>query len=801
MRFESIRASNVGPFRNLNLDLSGVSGQLVAIVGENGAGKSTLLELLAGALYRRCPTRGTLSSLATARDSSLEVTAVNGSRWTIRHLVDGLSAKGESLVLDASGSPVLDSAKLKAFDAWSESHLPSESVLFSSSFAPQGRRGFLDLSPADRKRLLVQLLGLERYEQMAEAARERAKVSHGELGTLRGRLAEVPTPDHGALRAHADALEARLAQAVSDVAKARTALERAKAAASDESRAYELAQQRSAVESRLRGAREQLEGIQARIDKNRALLDRADEIRGAAARAAQLEAELQEACAAERVAEAQLDALRKAEESARRELGTARMAQQAAEKRLAGCQQRLGQRAAVQAAVAALPALREQEKAYENTIEVARSEAEQAQNLMLEGQGQRIQGLRGGLTAIASKDAWNSAETARHTLDADDSLATAITGTPAALENARKLERTAANALTSLRASIAEQERIAARAEDIARAESDVAEAQAELSAAHEQAKARGRAHHQALDELANFDGVTAAGKRARELGQALSQLESTLKLVPILDQAEARIEELAAQLAPVRASIAQAEAELAALPVVDFRGFSDLTDMERSLAFAEDSERTGREALARAKAAIEQADEAACKRASLQAAINAQEDELADWTRLAQDLGRDGLQALELDAALPEINALANDLLHSCVGPRFTVELRTTRLDASGKRELEALDFRVIDTVKGRDADASTYSGGECVICGEAVSLALTVLACRRSGIERPTLVRDESGAALSPENGRAYVAMLRRAASQIGADKVLFVSHTPELQELADARIVVANGTAEVQ
>jgi ABC-type lipoprotein export system ATPase subunit len=63
--------------------------------------------------------------------------------------------------------------------------------------------------------------------------------------------------------------------------------------------------------------------------------------------------------------------------------------------------------------------------------------------------------------------------------------------------------------------------------------------------------------------------------------------------------------------------------------------------------------------------------------------------------------------------------------------------------------------------------------------------------------------LVRDESGAALDPENGRHYMAMLRRAAEIVGASKVLFVSHSPELQDLADSKIVIANGqvTAEGQ
>lgn len=64
-----------------------------------------------------------------------------------------------------------------------------------------------------------------------------------------------------------------------------------------------------------------------------------------------------------------------------------------------------------------------------------------------------------------------------------------------------------------------------------------------------------------------------------------------------------------------------------------------------------------------------------------------------------------------------------------------------------------------------------------------------------------RLALVRDESGAALDPANARAYVAMLRRAAELVGARSVLFVSHSPEVQDLADARIVVEDGKVEVR
>jgi DNA repair exonuclease SbcCD ATPase subunit len=102
---------------------------------------------------------------------------------------------------------------------------------------------------------------------------------------------------------------------------------------------------------------------------------------------------------------------------------------------------------------------------------------------------------------------------------------------------------------------------------------------------------------------------------------------------------------------------------------------------------------------------------------------------------------------------------------------------------------------------VAGRDAPVETYSGGERVLLGEAVSLGLAMLSTRRAGLDGVTLVRDESGAALDPTNARSYVAMLRRAAELVRAHRVLLVSHSPDVQELCDSRLVVADGRVEVQ
>jgi len=194
MRLRSIRVRNLGPFRDFSADLTTLpeEAKLVAVTGPNGAGKSTLLELwTGGALFRECRTRGSLASLATSRDASLEVCLDNGQPWTVRHTVDSIYGKGESVALDASGATATDSGKVRDFDRWAERHLPRPELLYSSQVLAQGSGGFLDLKPGDRKATVLRLLGVERLETMAKAARERYSSALAACSTLRARIADA----------------------------------------------------------------------------------------------------------------------------------------------------------------------------------------------------------------------------------------------------------------------------------------------------------------------------------------------------------------------------------------------------------------------------------------------------------------------------------------------------------------------------------------------------------------------------------------------------------------------------------
>lgn len=978
MRLERTVIHGLGPFAHAELDLTKVEGRVLAVTGQNGAGKTVFNEVsLPGVMYRTTPTRGSLADLATTRDAYVESTVVNGARYTIRHQIDAVSGKGESVVIDESGAPVLTDSKVRSFDRWSSAHLPAPEVLFASTFAAQGSGGFLDLKPADRKSVLLRVLGIEHLERLAEKAREHAREAKGRLEVAQARLADERARAPELEAAERDLAEAqrRAAEADIQLAHARATFERkqAEARAVEEARraAGEHEANRSQLLGRLRVAQDrersltgriascqavladrgtieaavarmseldaqiatakaeaereatlaqaaareadsltqacldaerrlletsqriqELEDRAADIDvrarNNRSLLDRGDEIRAAVARTAELVAELQRLEAEEAqlrrdLARAQQDAQ---DHERRRLVALSRKA--AAEKRADAARARLRDRASIEQAKQEVPALQRLVAERESTLSCAEAELEQLRSQRVAGAEERIQGLRGALVDVAGHLNGGLDEAQQIASDAltDDDAAVALAAElPARISRAEQRLRECREGLDHARRALTGAERVAARAGELEAAERELQSAEADALAAAEEAQREQNAVKQAraaieeaqhtsqrimkrraqieeecqtieaaarladrlaqaetrLAELdsqrsqvtadldsaeaslpslhetirAKEEGARGASARAREHRAAAAKADTSRReleqtrasVAPVaaraaeLARAEASLQELTPQLEAARTDASEVQSQLDALgPLPVVPAAPDLAAAEVELRAAERVARDAQFAVPVREHVVAQAKEAQGRIAELDGERAAVETELADWSRLAEDLGKNGLQAMEIDAAGPELTTLVNDLLHTCVGTRWSLSIETQRQSADGKKTIEGCDVRVIDTERGRDASAESLSGGERVLVGEAISLALSMLACRRAGLEGVTLVRDETGAALDPVNARGYVAMLRRAAEIVGARHVLFVSHQPDTWELADACIRVADGKVEV-
>lgn len=826
LRYRGLRGRDMGPFRGeFALDLDVLAGPIVAVCGDTGAGKSTLLEFLQGALDRKCPTRGKLTELATSRESYIESRVVNGATYTVRQTVDAVTGGGESLVLDAAGASVLSNAKRSTFDAWRAEALPSSDLIYASTFAAQERRGILSLSDGELKALLLRVSGTEAIEAMAKMCRERAANAKGRLDIAAARLADergrAGTTDLRAATAALDDARAALAKAEEEASSSATWLVATRAEA-ERATAHNVHVAKARAEvARASADRDAAERTVQTIDEKLAslrhwLLDQADAIRAAETRVEALgaeEIELREKASG--LGAEWLAAQARQRDCEQRAIDTSR-AHVGVQKRIAdeGCVAR--NRTALKEKLNRLPELEEVAAganeaviAAEESLRIAEETRARLADQAIVGAEGRIDGLRSGLVAIRDfRDgpAVDCSLVATGALARDDK----------AVADARRLPKErdeAARAIGKARVDLQMAKGAHAKAIEAVRALTRVSDEICALPAPDPTLPEALAAAEAAC--AGTQDAIRAARVEAEGLALELQRVENGKERVrseldglgPLvarvaeLDGAEALRNAYEADLVAAHDRVDEAVRALSALPSVPDElpvprvDAAEMADRAVALRAVE-----ARARVTEAERIVQHGTETKARIDALVLETSGLQDDVSDWTRLGQDVGRDGLQSLLVDGTAAAWTAHTNELLHGCVGPRWTASVDTQRIDADGKRMLEDTHIRVIDSLRGRDAVGSTLSGGERAIVNEALSLALAIVQPRESGQE-VTLIRDETSAPLDPTFARAYVAMLRKAAGIVGAAHVLFVSHHQQLHALADTRVRVANGTITVE
>jgi exonuclease SbcC len=342
---------------------------------------------------------------------------------------------------------------------------------------------------------------------------------------------------------------------------------------------------------------------------------------------------------------------------------------------------------------------------------------------------------------------------------------------------------------------------LAARATEVENAAAELETVRAQITIEEGNARTHSAAARTAEERLGELtDALKVCKQSITALENEKRDLAATAATADKLAGAKVRITELDRTRATIEADIADINRQLSETPEETFTAtIPNVSLAEQALRLAEASARSAAADLAIARRSVDELRAVAETRASLEAEVIAFEMKAANWSRLADDIN--DLKALEIDAAGPGLSQSINDLLRTCIGPRWTVSVETTRMSADGKKQIEGCDVLVTDNLKGKVLTGEALSGGQKVIIGEAISLALSMMALKRAGITGATLVRDESGAALSPGYAPKYLAMLRKACEMVGASKILFVSHNPEAQELADSVVRInEDGTLDV-
>jgi exonuclease SbcC len=167
--------------------------------------------------------------------------------------------------------------------------------------------------------------------------------------------------------------------------------------------------------------------------------------------------------------------------------------------------------------------------------------------------------------------------------------------------------------------------------------------------------------------------------------------------------------------------------------------------------------------------------------------AIGHQEAEVAMWSALSKGLGPDGVVALCIDDVGPTLSSLANELLLSCYGPRFTVSI-ATQIESAKKELKEGFDIIVFDAQTHSAKSVSLMSGGERIWINAALTRAIAIYLAQSAGQRYQALFTDEADGPLDVERKRMFVAMKREVLRLGGHEQEFWVSHTPELWTLAD-------------
>lgn len=832
MRLQRLAFRGLTRFKDpepVRIDFDALGRGLIALVGRNGEGKTTVLEATAAALYGRFPTRpGSLYGYAHGEDAFIEAEFLNSEdRIKVRFQVDAQRRSIERY-LYVNGETVT-TGRAREFQEQVSARFGSLDLFLAAPFAAQNKEGnFLQQDRAARKDLFAEMLMLGPLQKMSDLARAHGAEDENALALVRATLAD------GRARAEQrPAIEHALAEAVAAVERAAGRLETAR---EEEASATATLERAKAHEPRVKALRDGLATARQAVTSARdagqkaiAAARRAAEEAGGKESAAMQEAErrrkalaLLDPGALEAAAKLRHTDARALLANRRESLGRVideLPAVLAAESRLS----------ALESALVALGDLERAEDAEDvannaalATVDRLRGRTDMMKDapcVPLPGRGgwvsqdlaERIQD--GRKVDIEARDFVATCPFLKDARDAKQAIA-AVSPDPAkvkAADDAREVWASVREAIHApddnvvlydvrhwLEGELRVTRAVVAKRAAVSQAQSQLVAVDAEREALDGRlrtdlaevatAKARKESEAQAIEDDLQL-ALLAAGTAVRD---------ATTRLQEANAHAEASATAAAAQFTVASAALAEAEKDapppVAQAEVQKVAATAERQALERALR-NEDANKAKAEAdLGAVDAVI-----AGMKEQEEQEARFAQD--VSDWGLLERTLGRNGVQALEIDAAGPEVSRLTNDLLLGCHSGRFSIAFETLREKSSAPGQFsEVFDVRVYD--HGAERAVEALSGGEKVVVGEAVGLAISIFNARKNGVRWRTLFRDETAGALHPEDAHAYVDMLRRALNVGGFDQVLFVSHSPEVWQRADARLLVEGGrvTAEV-
>ena len=163
--------------------------------------------------------------------------------------------------------------------------------------------------------------------------------------------------------------------------------------------------------------------------------------------------------------------------------------------------------------------------------------------------------------------------------------------------------------------------------------------------------------------------------------------------------------------------------------------------------------------------------------------------EEMGVHDDLARAFGKNGVQALIIETAIPQLQDDANELLGRLTDGRMSLKLQLHEGRKVKGLPSEELQILIGDEIGTRSYE--TFSGGETFRVNFALRIALSKLLARRSGAPLPTLFIDE-GFGSQDSAGQER---LKEAIQSIQSDfqKIIVITHVEEVKDSFPNRIEV--------
>ena len=823
------------------VELDFTSFDLACIAGANGAGKSSLLDAMTWALFGQARKRD--NSLINTQADAAEVCLTFAYETNV-YRVQRTKPRDKTTVLEfhilqeEQSWKALTERTLRETEARIQQTLRLDYETFvNAAFFLQGKADqFTQQRPGDRKRILGSILGLEVWEIYRQRAAERRKMVEAEITGLDGRLHEISAEldEEDERKARLKTLESdleRLEQQRQSQEKALESIRKTVASLVEQRKMVDtLARQLQLAERRLDELEKRAAERSQEKDTYAGIISRSEKIEAAYAEWQSQRAELErwdEVAGRFREQE-------KRREEPRDEINTARARLTQELKTLTSQQEQIESTGKVAVDLQA------QMQSVQLSIQQAETQLEK-----------RAQ-LDGELQVARQHQADARAENPRLKTEMDelkeriDQLAETegancpLCGAPLSPEDRQNL-------IEDLTAQGTEMgDRYRANQALLRQSDSQVKDLEREIAALGH-AEAQLRTHTQTLAQISSRLEVIASQKSQwEETGAArLDEVRHLLDEERFAPEAHARLAEIDAELKEIgydaaahdsvrraeqagraseeqvrslekaRAALAPLERELQDLhqqisaqqaevttqrKVYDQHavGFAaaeaqapDLHEAERNLFGLQEQSNRLRFEVGAAKQKVMVLDDLKVRRKNLQAQKEEYSQQVRQYRQLERAFGKDGVPALLIEQALPQIEAKANEILERLSGGNMSVRFVTQAAYKDKRRDdlKETLDIQISDGMGLRDYEM--FSGGEAFRVNFAIRLALSEVLAQRAGARLQTLVIDE-GFGSQDAQGRQR---LIEAINQVRPDfaKILVITHIDELKDAFPNRIEV--------